>query len=79
MKKTYTLFIILFFGLYLHAQVPQKMSYQAVIRNNLNNLVSNANVGIKVSVLQGSASGTSVYTETHVTSTRSLCMCSADA
>jgi hypothetical protein len=69
MKKTYTLFLMLFFGLYLHAQVPQKMSYQSVIRNNLNNLVSNANVGIKVSILQGSASGTSVYTETHATST----------
>ncbi|HLP63577.1 hypothetical protein [Flavobacterium sp.] len=47
------------------AQAPQKMSYQAVIRNASNALVSNANVGIRISILQTSATGTAVYTETH--------------
>lgn len=47
------------------AQAPQKMSYQAVIRNASNVLVSNANVGIRISILQTSATGTAVYTETH--------------
>ena len=47
------------------AQAPQKMSYQAVIRNASNALVSNANVGVKVSILQTSATGTAVYSETH--------------
>ncbi|MBN8643084.1 MAG: collagen-like protein [Flavobacteriales bacterium] len=41
------------------------MSYQAVIRNASNALVSNANVGVKVSILQTSATGTTVYAETH--------------
>ena len=49
----------------LSAQTPTKFSYQAVIRNNSNALVVNSSVGIKVSILQGSASGTVVYSETH--------------
>jgi len=46
------------------AQAPQKMSYQAVIRNATNALVTNTSVGMRVSILQGSASGTAVYVET---------------
>lgn len=51
------------------AQAPQKMSYQSVVRNSSNALVSNANVGIRVSILQGSSSGSAVYVETHATQT----------
>lgn len=47
------------------AQVPQKFSYQSVIRNSGNQLIANQIVGIKISVLQGSANGTVVYAETH--------------
>ena len=46
------------------AQAPQKMSYQSVIRNSSNVLLANTAVGIRISVLQGSASGTAVYVET---------------
>ena len=53
----------------LCAQAPQKMSYQAVIRNTSNTLVVSSPVGMKISILQGSASGSSVYTETQTTST----------
>ena len=52
-----------------NAQAPQKMSYQSVIRNSSNALVANTAVGIKISVLQGSASGTAVYTETQTPTT----------
>ena len=47
------------------AQVPQKMSYQAVIRNSNNALVINTSVGMQISILQGSPSGASVFTERH--------------
>jgi uncharacterized protein (TIGR02145 family) len=47
------------------AQAPNKMSYQAVIRDNSNALVANQTVGMQVSILQGSTSGTAVYVETH--------------
>ena len=44
------------------AQAPEKMSYQAVIRGANNALVTNQQVGMQISILQGS---TAVYEETH--------------
>jgi hypothetical protein len=51
------------------AQAPQKMSYQAVIRNSSNTLVINTQVGMQISILQGSSTGTAVYIETHIANT----------
>jgi len=51
------------------SQVQDAMSYQAVIRNSSNQLVSNQNVGMRFSILKGSATGTVVYSETHTQST----------
>lgn len=53
----------------LHAQAPQLMSYQSVVRDGANALVTNADVSLRLSVLQGSATGTLVYMETHSTTT----------
>ena len=53
----------------LMAQAPEKFSYQAVVRNASNALVTNAPVGVRVSILQGSASGNAVYVETHTVTT----------
>ncbi|MDD4385779.1 MAG: FISUMP domain-containing protein [Bacteroidales bacterium] len=39
------------------------MSYQAVIRNSNLELVTNTAIGMQISILQGSASGTAVYVE----------------
>jgi hypothetical protein len=65
MKKiTFFLTAILFCSLLL-AQAPQGISHQAVIRNSLNEIVTNSTVGIRVSILQGSPTGTEVYRETH--------------
>ncbi len=47
------------------AQSPEKMSYQAVIRDANNALVTNQQIGMQISILQSSASGAAVYTETH--------------
>ena len=51
------------------AQSPEKISYQAVIRNSANTLLANTNVGVQVSILQGSATGTPVYVERHTATT----------
>jgi hypothetical protein len=67
MKKITTILIALFCSLTLWAQSPQKMSYQAVIRNSNDSLITNAPIGMRISILQGSASGTAVYVETHTT------------
>jgi len=53
----------------IFAQAPQKMSYQAVIRNTSGALVSSASVGMQISILQGSVAGTAVYAETQTPST----------
>ena len=51
------------------AQAPQIMSYQAVIRDDGGNLVTEQEIGIKISILEGSIYGASVYVETHNTTT----------
>ena len=58
----------------LCAQSPQKMSYQAVIRNVSDELVTNQQIGMRLSIVQGSASGTVVYvaTQTPTTNTNGL-------
>lgn len=45
------------------AQAPKKMSYQAVIRNSSNALITNSAVGVRISIIQGSINGTEVYKE----------------
>ena len=71
-KSAHLLIITLAFLLIntlIFAQAPQKMSYQAVIRNSSNTLITSAPIGMQISVLQGSASGTAVYVETQTPST----------
>lgn len=63
MKKILSMFWILsglFMGL---SQAPEKMSYQAVIRNGSGQLLVNQGIATRVSVLQGSPAGASVYSE----------------
>ena len=64
MKKLYTLLTAVILTASAFAQAPEKMSYQAVIRDAGNVLVTTQGVGMKISILQGSASGTAVYVET---------------
>jgi trimeric autotransporter adhesin len=51
------------------AQAPQKMSYQAVIRDANGSLIKSNNVGIRIQLLQYSEFGGSVYVETHQANT----------
>ena len=69
MKKIYSILAGLLLTASVFAQAPQKMSYQAVIRNSSNTLITSAPIGMQISVLQGSAGGTAVYVETQTPST----------
>jgi hypothetical protein len=69
MKRIITICAAILMIASVYAQSPEKMSYQAVIRNSSNALVTNTNVGMQISILQGSASGTAVYTETQTPTT----------
>jgi hypothetical protein len=52
-----------------NAQTPQSMSYQAVVRNAANQLVQEGNVGVRISILQGTPAGAAVYQENHTATT----------
>ena len=69
MKKLINLFVLLFFVATVFAQAPQKFSYQGVIRDAAGNLVRNAPVGVRISLLKSSTEGVAVYCETHRQST----------
>ena len=64
MKKLYTLVVALIITTTSFAQAPNKMSYQAIVRDINNNLLADTTVGTQISILQGSISGTAVYVET---------------
>ncbi len=54
------------------AQSPQAFKYQTVVRNASNQPIPNQAVSLKISILQGSATGTAVYEETHAATTNVL-------
>jgi uncharacterized protein (TIGR02145 family) len=54
----------LLFSNRLAAQSPDLISYQAIIRD-ASGLVINKQVGLRISILKGSDTGTAIYTETH--------------
>lgn len=69
MRFIFTLFILAFSSTQLLAQSPQRISYQAVVRNSSNGLVSSSQVGMRISILQGSSTGNSIYAERHTPTT----------
>jgi uncharacterized protein (TIGR02145 family) len=68
-QKTRLALAFLLVANFVMAQAPQAMSYQSVIRNSSNVLLANTTVGMKISILQDSANGTPVYTETQTATT----------
>ena len=65
MKKIFTVLSAVLISVSLWAQAPQSFSYQAVIRGANNTLVIDKPVGVRVSIIQGTEFGASVYVETH--------------
>lgn len=54
------------------AQAPQRFNYQAVARNSGGNVLANQNVGIQITIHQTTPGGTTVYAETHATTTSNI-------
>jgi hypothetical protein len=63
MKYYVVLGLIIFSMGQINAQVPQKISFQAVLRNQSNAFLSSKKVGIKISVFQGDTLSSPVYSE----------------
>jgi hypothetical protein len=71
MKKVILSLLFLLTVTVVWAQVPQQISYQSVIRDGNNVVVATSPVGIKISLLKGTATGPAVYVETHRETTNS--------
>lgn len=73
MKTKICFFLLaLFFSMTLVAQPPQKFKYQGVVRDNNGIPMSNKDIALRISLLQGSETGTEVYVEKHNTKTNQL-------
>lgn len=55
----------------IFAQTPEKISYQAVVRDASSKLVTSQSIGMQISFLQGSPNGKAVYVERHFPTTNS--------
>jgi uncharacterized protein (TIGR02145 family) len=65
MKKILFSLLFLLTTATLWAQAPQRMSYQSIIRDGSNVVVASTTVGVKISLIQGTSTGSVVYSETH--------------
>ena len=68
MKKLHPILVVLLITATTSAQVPEKMSYQAVVRDASGALVSEQLVGIEIEILYSQYGGTA-YIETHFVNT----------
>ena len=69
MKRIYTILVAVLITTSVFAQTPQKMTYQAVVRDANSKLITNTQVGIEINLYQGSAMETLVYSETQTPTT----------
>src|SRR5687768_11650030 len=69
MKSLFTGVILMVLTSVSFAQTPDLVNYQAIIRDASGMVVANQVVGIKISILQGSATGPAVFSETHAPTT----------
>ncbi|HAP69246.1 MAG TPA: hypothetical protein DCR04_05890 [Flavobacteriales bacterium] len=63
MKQTLLTAVLLITSLLSFAQVPQGINYQAAVRNSDGEVLSNQQVGVRMSILESNV--TTVYEETH--------------
>ena len=47
------------------SQAPQKINFQSILRNTNGEVVANKAVSLRISILSGSITGNTVYSETH--------------
>ena len=63
MSKFYAILVAVVITAAAYCESPGKISFQAVIRNSQQILVSNQTIGVRISILQGSINGAPVYVE----------------
>ena len=78
MKTIFTSIIALLICITVFAQAPESIKYQSVVRNNSGVIVANQPVGLQLSILKTSSTGTAVYTETHSVTTNGFGLINVD-
>jgi len=69
MKNKIIFYLLCIITSNIFSQTPEKMNYQAIIRDASNALAINQIIGIQIDILQGSDTGIPVYQERHNKST----------
>lgn len=69
MKNIFFILIVLLLPAILWAQAPQAFGYQAIVVNADNTLIANQQIGLRISLLPGSADAEPLYSETHAPTT----------
>jgi len=69
MKRLSISFAAILIASICFAQSPESFKYQAVVRSIDGSIVDDQSVSFMMEILEGSSSGTAIYTETHTTTT----------
>ncbi len=65
MKKLTLGLIFMISVVNLYSQTPEKFNFQGVLRNSSGELVKNTNISVQLTLIEGSPTGTEVYSESH--------------
>ena len=71
-KLLLNLTIICLAPLMLLAQSPKAFNYQAIARDNNGEVISDQLIGLRISILQGTINGTSIFSERHEQTTNTF-------
>lgn len=75
MKKCLFVYFICIMSLNVWSQIPNDINYQAVVRNSMGNLITNQDIGFRLSILQGTTTGTPMYVETQIETSNAYGVC----
>ena len=78
MKTVVLSIVFCLFWICVTAQAPQAFKYQAVARNSSGEVLANKNVSFRISIIQGTLTGTIVYTEKQVKTTNAFGLADLD-
>ena len=72
MKKLTLMLVTIIISIGLISQTPQAFKYQAVVRDNVGEIIANQEVSFRISIHDETTSGTVVYQETHSVTTNNF-------
>ncbi len=72
MKKLLLLFFTVLLVYTIKAQAPQLINFQGVARNSVGSVIANKNITVRLTIHDGSSTGTPVYTETRSLTTNAF-------